>query len=186
MKSLDDVVRDVAGVLEAAGIDYALMGGVAVRLYALPRPTLDVDLTISIPRDDLNRLYDLDEDLGYTIPDAQRTGWVDAVRGLPVVKFQFAVGTPMIDVDVFLAETAFQRQLLQRRQRHAGEGWTAWFVSPEDLILAKLLAGRPKDLNDVADILFIQGQLDEPHLRRWAGSLRVAEALDAAWRHAGR
>ena len=43
----------------------------------------------------------------------------------------------------------------------------------------KLLAARPRDLADVADILFVQGQLDERYLRYWAKELGIADALEA-------
>jgi hypothetical protein len=48
------------------------------------------------------------------------------------------------------------------------------------LILLKLIAGRPRDLVDVQDILFIQGQLDEAYLRRWAAAVGVTEPLEEA------
>jgi len=146
------------------------MGGLAVRLHALPRATFDVDFTALPDRAELPRLYELVEKLGHVVPEAQRGGWVDTVRGLPVVKFQVWGGESAIDVDMFLAETDFQREVLKRRQLQHVEGFDAWFVTAEDLILLKLLAGRPKDLVDINDILFIQGSLDEDYLRRWAGS----------------
>jgi hypothetical protein len=48
------------------------------------------------------------------------------------------------------------------------------------LILFKLLAGRPRDLLDIKDILFMQGQLDEAYMRRWAMPLGVAGQLELA------
>jgi len=87
-----------------------------------------------------------------------------------------------IDVDIFLAESKFQESLLARRQREDYEGRQIWFVSPEDLILLKLIAGRPRDLVDVQDVFFTQGQLDEAYLRRWAAALGVTERLEEALR----
>lgn len=178
MKGLDAVTRDLVQFFEAEGIPYVLMGGLAVRIHALPRPTFDVDFTVLLPRAQLPRLYQQVEGLGCTVPAAQLSGWVDCVQGLPVVKFQVWVGNRTIDIDLFLAETQFQQHLLTRRQRHRAEDFEAWFVSPEDLILLKLLAGRPKDLIDISDILFIQGQLDENYLRHWAMVLGVSAALE--------
>lgn len=185
MKGLDDVARDLVHLFEAARLPYAVMGGLAVRLHALPRPTYDVDFTVLLDRADLPDLYRQVEALGYTVPPPQRAGWVDLVQGLPVVKVQLFVGGRPIDVDIFLAETAFQRQLLARRQRRRADGLDAWFVSPEDLVLLKLLARRPKDLVDVGDILFIQGQLDEDYLRRWARELGITDPLEQALRSSG-
>ena len=49
----------------------------------------------------------------------------------------------------------------------------AWVASPEDLILLKLVAARPRDIADVMDICLAQGQLDEFYLRHWAKELHV-------------
>lgn len=182
MKGLEDVTRELIELFESESIPYAIMGGLAVRIYAIPRPTFDVDFTILLPRADLPQFYLRAESLGYTVSAAQAAGWVDSVKGLSVVKIQAYVGDRAIDVDIFLAETEFQRHLLTRRQRHEAEGLDAWFVSPEDLILLKLLAGRPKDRLDIADIVFIQGALDEAYLRDWATRLDVLPALEESLR----
>lgn len=118
--------------------------------------------------------------MGYSIPAAQLTGWVDKVKDLPVVKCQAWMEHQSIDIDLFLAETNYQSQLLTRRRYHQTEWFGAWFVSPEDLILLKLLAGRPKDPIDVGEVLFIQGDLDLQYLRHWAGVLEISAALEAA------
>ncbi len=180
MESLDHAARRFIGLFEELSIPYAVMGGFAVRMYALPRPTFDVDFTVAVSRDGLASLYDAAERDGFTVPAAQAAGWVDFVRGLPVVKFQWFVGQRAIDIDVFLAESPYQREVMARRQLHEMDGWKAWFVTPEDLILLKLLASRPKDLVDVADLLFVQGSLDENYLRNWAAHIQVTEALNRA------
>ena len=53
-------------------------------------------------------------------------------------------------------------------------------MTPEDLILLKLLANRPSDQGDIADVLFVQGQLDEDYLKKWAGALEITDRLTAA------
>jgi hypothetical protein len=183
MKGLDAVARDVVGLFEGMNAPYAIMGGLAVRVYALPRPTYDVDFTVSLARQALPALYREAEQLGFSIPAAQVGGWVDAVHGMPVIKLQWFIGPRAVDVDLFLAETPFQAEVLRRRRKHSAEGWDGWFVTAEDLILLKLLANRPKDRVDVADILFIQGDLDVTYMRRWAERMGVANELEAALTH---
>jgi hypothetical protein len=53
-----------------------------------------------------------------------------------------------------------------------------------DLILLKLIAGRPRDYGDIEDIFFVQGQLDESYLRRWAAPLGITDRLEQALRDA--
>lgn len=109
MTGVDDAARDFAAVFDRLGLPYAIMGGLAVRLHAIPRPTFDVDFTVAVARDALPTVYREAMELGYAVPTAQAAGWVDTVRGLPVVKFQLFVGGRALDVDVFLAETPFQQ-----------------------------------------------------------------------------
>jgi hypothetical protein len=66
----------------------------------------------------------------------------------------------------------------------SSKGLEAWLVSPEDLILLKLIAGRPRDYGDIEDIFFVQGQLDESYLRRWAAPLGITDRLEQALRDA--
>ena len=41
------------------------------------------------------------------------------------------------------------------------------FVSREDLIVHKLIAGRPRDLEDIKSILLKRPTLDVPYIRSW-------------------
>lgn len=175
-----EVAAEFILVLDELAIPYAVMGGLAVRIHALPRPTFDVDFTVAADESTIQRLVTTLDERGYSMPPSQSAGWTDLVREMPVVKFQWFVDGKPIDIDVFLAETPFQKSLLSRRQRHGTEELEAWFVSVEDLILLKLLAGRRKDQVDIQDILLVQGPLDETYLRDWADRLGVRRELEAA------
>jgi hypothetical protein len=153
------------------------MGGIAARVLGLPRPTYDVDVTVALDRARLPNLYSAIEVMGCTVPEPYLKGWVDQVAGMPLVKFKTYLVGGSVDIDIFLAESPFQRSLLERRQRHVVEEIQAWFVTPEDLVLLKLIAGRPRDLVDIQDILFMQGALDIAYMEKWADELGVREAL---------
>jgi len=56
------------------GVPYVVMGRIAVRLHALPRPTFDVDFTAAIARGALPELYRAADEIGFTIPAAQASG----------------------------------------------------------------------------------------------------------------
>jgi hypothetical protein len=182
MKDLTQALRDIAGIFESLGASYAVMGGAAVRIHGIPRPTHDVDFTVALPRARLQEFFDCAVSAGYAIPEEYFRGWVDQVAGMPLVKVRMYLQDHGIDVDIFLAESEFQGSLLARRRREEFEGGHIWFVSPEDLILLKLIAGRPRDLLDVQDVFFVQGQVDESYLRRWAAALSVTDRLEAALR----
>jgi predicted nucleotidyltransferase len=180
MSELARALRDFAAVFEGLQSPYVVMGGIAVRFYGIPRATYDVDFTVAIERGRLPELYRRVRDLGYTVPEAYDAGWIDNVAGMPLVKARLYIKGRGIDVDLFLAESRFQRALLARRRREELDGVPVWLVSAEDLILLKLLAERPRDLADIGDILFTQGELDHPYLRQWANELGVLAELERA------
>jgi hypothetical protein len=180
MAGLSDALRDIVQICSGLKIPCAIMGGMAVRVHGIPRPTHDIDVTIQIERDRLADLYDALERCGYSVPEAFRSGWVDSVAGMPLVKARIHHEAQSVDIDIFLAESEFQDSLIERRQITQVGEIRAEVVSPEDLVLLKLLAGRPRDIADVGDILFTQGELDTVYLRKWANELGVVAELDRA------
>lgn len=173
--------QDFVGVFERLNIPYALIGGLAVGVHGIPRPTHDLDFTIAVDRAQLPKFLQVVIELGYDVPHEFTTGWVDQVAGMPLIKARQWVEGKNIDVDVFLAESRFQKSLMQRRQQTEVEGLFAWVASAEDLILLKLIAGRPRDLGDIQDILLVQGKLDRTYLEQWANELGVQTRLVEAF-----
>lgn len=183
MKDLTPTLFALASQLEGMGVTYAVMGGLAVRAYSIPRSTEDIDFTMALGRDRLPELFRAMETQGYSILEPYQAGWVDRLNDasqLRLVKLKRYFGEHTIDVDLFLAETPFQEEVLKRRQLADVEGRQLWIASPEDLVLLKLAAGRPRDWIDVGDVFFTQGPLNEPYLRRWAKELEIESQLERA------
>lgn len=180
MTDLTEALFDIVDVLEELHAAYAIMGGIAVRVHGIPRPTHDVDFTMAVPRTTLPSFFQKAIAKGFTVPEAYESGCVDQVAGMPLVKLRMYLESHGVDVDMFLAESEFQQSLLTRRQTQDYAGRAICFVTPEDLILLKLIANRPRDLIDVGDILFVQGRLDESYMRKWADELGVRQQLEAS------
>ena len=180
MNDVLQVLMTIVRTFNQMRLPYVVMGGMAVRAHAIPRPTQDVDFTAALNRDQLPLFFQLVMDAGFTVPESYLSGWVDQVAGMPLVKLRMFLGQHGVDVDIFLAESDFQQSALSRRERCEVDEVSCDIVSPEDLILFKLIANRPRDLVDVADILFVQGQLDETYMRHWASELRILERLESA------
>jgi hypothetical protein len=178
MNGLAGALRDFVFVFDRLDVPYAVMGGLAARVHGIPRPTHDVDFTIAVSRERLPEIYRALSEIGYTIPEQYESGWVDQVAGMPLVKARMYLEGHGIDIDIFLAESAFQEELLQRRQREQMYDLSVWIVTPEDLILLKLISHRPRDLIDIGDVLFTQGELDKAYLRHWAERLGTLEELE--------
>lgn len=182
MSNVDRAWREIVSVLDDFNIAYAIIGGLAVRAYGIPRPTYDIDFTLAMPRERLGKFYTAVEQRGFTVPESYRAGWVDSVAGMPLVKISYPVEKRSVDVDVFLAETEFQHQILERKILTETPTGAIWLASPEDVVLLKLVAYRPRDISDIIDVLFTQGGLDTEYLAEWAAKLGVADRLEEVLR----
>ena len=78
--------------------------------------------------------------------------------------------------DLILAETEYQRVALERaRVEVDSSGAVVRYLAPEDVIIHKLIAARPRDLDDVENILDAVPELDEAYLVGWAEAWGVTE-----------
>jgi len=134
-----------------------------------------------LPHEALLELLRLIEAEWIEVPEVYRNGWVDRIAGMPLIKLKTYLDRDhFVDLDIFIAESEFQNSLVSRRILAEFDDRRIWIVTAEDLILLKLIANRPRDQIDVSDLLFVQGQLDEPYMRKWAASLEITDRLNTA------
>ncbi|HEY4689689.1 MAG TPA: nucleotidyltransferase [Anaerolineae bacterium] len=166
--SLRPAVQTAIGFLERHGYRYAIIGGIAQSQWGTPRYTHDVDLKVLVP----NINYD-------AVRTALRAAFPNRAREhVPENPLIVAVDIDGIIVDFLLALPGYEELIIERAVQRDLGGWTAWICSAEDLIIQKVVAGRPKDWLDVEDLLHIQrGQLDEAYLEEWL--TQFAEVLEA-------
>jgi hypothetical protein len=179
MQHVEQALRDFICLFDELRLPYAVMGGLAVRAYGIPRPTYDVDVILAIDEDRLPELFTAVEVAGYTVPDSYRAGWIDRIAEMPLIKFRiYRPDNQSVDVDVFLMQTAYQREIMSRRRlAELGIGKT-WVITAEDIILLKLVAGRSRDMGDIEDVRFMEGDLDYDYMRHWADRLGVRDKLE--------
>lgn len=179
MKDLVKTLDALVALLNRMHVDYVLMGGLVVRAYSIPRATEDVDITLSLDHERLPEFFEALEDQEYVVPEPYKSGWLDELKGMHLVKLRRYIGTHGVDVDVFLVESRFQEEIMSRRRIADVEGRQLWIASPEDLMLLKLVSGRPRDWIDIADVFFTQGDLDLDldYMQRWATELGVEKEL---------
>jgi len=168
---LIDSLRDLAAWLEAEKIPYAIIGGVAVAIVAQPRMTKDIDVAISL---DSGRLESFLETasafhLGPRINDA-----ADFARRQQVVLLEHQPTS--INVDLTLAAIEFDYELIARARTLVVGPLNLNVATPEDLIITKAVAHRPRDVADIESILNIEQNVDQERIRHWVR--RFAESLE--------
>lgn len=180
-----ELLAALAPVLAAWGRWY-LFGAQAVVLHGVPRLSADVDVTLALSPDDADRFADDMVRAGFAL----RVADPDFVRRTRVMPFvHTATGMP---VDVVLAGSGLEDDFLDRARPMTIGSTTVPVIDVGDLIMAKVLAARPKDLQDAAALWRVHGQqLDASRLRRTLKTLQDAlgqsdlvPAFDAVTRQA--
>jgi hypothetical protein len=156
------LLKRLAAGLTDAGLPYMVFGGQAVLLYGEPRLTRDIDVTLGVDPSELARVSGAVQSLGLRVLTEKPEEFVRETLVLPVID----PGTG-IRVDFVFSLSGFERAAIERSRTIDVGGVGVQFVSPEDLIVMKLLAGRPRDLEDVAAILRKNRDFDRSHVEKW-------------------
>lgn len=181
----NEVLQVVIEVLERLEAPYLVGGSLASIVHGEIRNTLDADLVVDLQPEHVGPFLEALRDQFYIEPRAV----LEAMERRS--SFNLIHLETMFKVDIFLPkDREWDRLQLQRRrpaQMAEDSEQTAWFASPEDIVLAKLewlrLGGgvSERQWRDVLGVLKTQGdRMDEAYLRTWAAELNVTDLLEQA------
>jgi predicted nucleotidyltransferase len=140
--------------LTEGGVDFVVVGGVAVILQASPRFTKDLDICYASGQENLDRLgavlvelearlRDVDEDLPFT-PDAR------TLRQTQILTL--TTGDGSLDLLAAPDGSPGYATLRRRADRMDLDGVVVHVASVEDLLAMKRAAGRPQDVVDLESL----------------------------------
>jgi Uncharacterised nucleotidyltransferase len=180
--AVTDALKHVWAALEPLNLPMALMGGLAVAVWKHPRNTRDVDILVDVRDGNLDELVEAMKRAGMR---SKRQPPVLLLGDQRLVQLLYpAPGTFLdIQIDVLLADSAYQKEALTRAKPAKLDGEREIAVlSCEDLIIHKLLAGRIIDSADVAALLRAnRAGLDLAYLKGWLGQLNLLPHLETIW-----
>lgn len=176
------VLRDSSGVpLQPAALElltalapvlgrwgrWYVFGAQAVVVYGVPRLSADVDVTLALEPDTPEPFAREMQAAGFALRVADPE-FVRRTRVMPFV--HSATGMPL---DIVLAGSGLEDEFLDRAVMTDLGATTVPIIDRADLVIAKLLAGRPKDHEDARALWRLHGgELDAARVRR---TLRLLE-----------
>ncbi len=172
LSALESIIK----LLEDLKINYALMGGLVLSVWGRERATKDIDIIITAAEEGIENLMRFLRNLPFKIRSPlKRLGdsllifvtYEDRLTGFPV------------NVDLFIAQTEFQKESLRRAKAIEVLDRKLRVITPEDLILYKLLSPRPIDIVD-AQVLLEENikDIDRDYLKNWAKKLKIIKKLN--------
>lgn len=134
-------------MLEDAGVDYALVGALAVAVWGAPRATKDIDLLVR--REDLPRAMAAVRARGFTLEalplefkdgsEVQRVNKVDAAGDL-------------LTLDFLIVDKNLEPVWASRTRLPLPDGRQVSVASRDALIAMKARAARPQDIMDIQNL----------------------------------
>lgn len=175
-----ELLRETITLLEKENIDYMLVGSFVSSLYGEPRSTQDIDIIISINRDHINKLIKNFAPPRYYIDEEQ------IHLAIQYEKMFNLLDTEEGDkIDFYIQKNeSYEKEKFNRRKKESFLGMEVYVLSPEDLILSKLIWSKKsgyseKQLNDVLGVLRVQkNSLDFPYIQRKLDELSLTEFRD--------
>lgn len=165
-----DILEDISAKLMAADIPFMVTGSMAMNYYAQPRMTRDIDIVISIQKDDVDMLLSLFEKEYYISKEAMMESMAhhsmfNVIHNESIIKVDFIV----------LENEAYRRTEFERRQLIQVRKFKTYIVTKEDLILSKLIWAKDshsemqiRDIRNLMDTGF-----DPVYLNSWLKKLNL-------------
>ncbi len=158
----EEILSRIALCLRQHNIPYMIIGGQAVLLYGEPRLTRDIDITLGINPERLKELLEVVQNLSLKPIPADIESFVQQTMVLPALDEETG-----IRVDFIFSFTPYETEAIKRAREIIILGQEVSFASPEDVIIHKIFAGRPRDLEDIRTILLKNPELDRKYIKNW-------------------
>jgi hypothetical protein len=153
MNIFQDEHLDILKILLKHDVEFMLVGGVAVNYYGFTRPTGDLDVWLKPVEENKKKLIKALTELKIVKEDIAVINAADFSQ--PIV---FHIGnTPPFVIDFMTKISGVNwQEAWTKRNDSEFEGLKLSFIHINDLKANKFMSGRPKDLEDIKQLLRIE------------------------------
>jgi hypothetical protein len=158
----EEILSRIGASLTKHSLPYMIIGGQAVLLYGEPRLTRGIDITLGVNADHLNDLLAVVQELSLKPLPENVESFVRQTMVLPALD-----ETTGIRVDFIFSFTSYELEALKRARKVKILEQEVCFASPEDVIIHKVFAGRPRDIEDTKTIVLKNPGIDVQYIKDW-------------------
>lgn len=173
MRKIEDILKLVSEFLNENGIEYVIVGGMAVLFYGNPRTTMDIDYVIQI----------FDKDIPVLVTFLQENGFFADEYDMRLALEEKSHCTvedkeTMFRLDIKGIYGDIDERALRNKKKVEMDNSVIFIASPEDTIANKLLFSREQDIKDALGIYTRQcDSLNMEYLESICKKIKVYDAL---------
>lgn len=146
--------KDLLSIFNETGVRYLVIGGYAIAEHVEPRYTKDLDIWVDNSKENARSVIAALREFGAPLLDTTEADFV-----VPTTVYQMGLPPSRIDLLAGLQEMDFPSCWERRKIVAMGE-LSINYISAEDLLVNKELAGRPQDLVDAENLRKKLGRLN--------------------------
>lgn len=169
-----EITTLVVAALSRSGVPHVMVGSFARNFHAFPRSTNDADIVLAVDAADLHRF---EAELGTEFSlDPQTTFETNTGTFRHVLVHK---DTEFKTELFLLSRDAFDQERFRRRQAIQFNGHATYVLTAEDVVVTKLRWMRPKDVEDVRDVIAVKNAaLDWNYIHHWTAIHGTRAKLD--------
>ena len=164
--------QKITDVFDQYRIPYMLSGSIAMGLYTVPRMTRDIDFIVHLEAKNVGFFVGSFKDGFYCDRDVIEEAIVGPVKMFNIIDHASGYKADF----VVLKDDPFRQEEFMRRLKVTYYGKTIYVVSPEDLLLSKLIwiqdFQSPIQIEDIKNLAVIEN-LDWPYITKWIKQLKL-------------
>jgi hypothetical protein len=150
--AFQDALRALRDALDRVGAPWMCIGGVAVTAHGVSRATVDIDATVLAASVDPERIVAAAAPFGI-VPRIDDS--VSFAQRNQVLLLRHAPSS--VPLDVSMAWLPFEEEAIRASLEVDYAGVAIRVPRPEDLVIYKVVASRPRDVDDAEKLLLLHG-----------------------------
>ena len=135
--------------------------------------TKDIDITLGVDAGELPRILGIVNDLGLVVIPSDASEFVRRTMVLPLRDESTG-----ILVDFIFSFSEYERQAIERSRAVRISRVDVHYATLEDILVHKIVAGRPRDMEDVRTLILKNPNGDWGYVRRWLNDFDTALAAN--------
>lgn len=165
--------------LKSANVPYMITGGAAVGFWGHIRTTMDIDILIQIRSEQIDSLLSSIKGEAYIDIEKAKKAILDGAM------FNIILNATCFKIDFIpLKQDSYEIKKFNNRVKMDFQGREIYVISPEDLIISKLLWSKSvgdseRQIKDCESIYRLNSEeLDSDYLKRWSRTLGVEKEFN--------
>lgn len=176
LASLIEPLTALQHLLDRFNSQGVVIGGIATGFLGKPRFTVDLDAMFLASTKDITHILEMAKENGIE-PRTERV--IEFAQKSRVLLLRHTASHANIDIS--LGVLPFEEEVVARSIVHHAGTLSVRLPTPEDLIIMKAVAHRPKDLLDIQAIVENHPDLDVARVKNWVKQFADILEMPSLW-----